>query len=131
MIYNDRGTMTVATSSASGAYPIEGVVVRIRGASEENRFEEYTVLTDRDGLTPEISLIAPAKIYSESPNANEPPYALYDVEISKEGYYSKYIYNVSVFSGVNSFLPVNMIPVDKSSTIPMGNLTTNVTQDLQ
>ena len=107
---DSSGTMTVRAYTAGGALPVEGAVVRITGASEDNRLVAYSVLTDRDGLTEKITLPAPSVNYSLSPDPAELPYALYDVEISAPGYYTKRINGIGVFSGVNSMQLINMIP---------------------
>jgi len=122
----DYGGFT-ARASVGGAYPVEGALIRILGAEEDNRDIAYAVLTDRDGLTPKIALPAPRKSYSLSPN--EPtPYAIYDVEASAEGYYPKRIYGVSVFPDTDSLLEVNMIPSDSRTEDdkPKGNLDAEV-----
>ena len=130
MVYTDSGTFIVYTSSASGAIPIEGARVVIKGAGEENRYEEFSQITNRDGLTAPITLITPARANSITPTPQSDAYATYDVEISKDGYFSKKIFNVSVFPGTRSYLPVNMIPIGNDYDAPEENLNTIVTQDL-
>lgn len=111
MAYTDYGTMIVKAYTAGGALPVPSTVVRISGADEENRFVEFSLLTDADGITPRITLPSPKKSYSLSPNPNEIPYAVYNVEVSADGYYPKRISNVALFSGTDSFQSVNMIPI--------------------
>lgn len=111
MPYNDTATIIVKTYTAGGALPVSKTVVKINGADEENRFVEYTILTDVDGITPKIPLPAPNKSESLSPGAKEFPYALYDIEVTADGYYPKRINNVALFSGVETFQPINMIPI--------------------
>jgi len=132
MEYTENGRLTVRTYAASGGYPVGDAIVRIRGTDEENRFEEYSLITDENGLTETILLPTPSKAYSLQPKQPEIPFARYNVDIEKVGYYSKRIYNVSVFSGIDSYLPVNMIPQDNdsvSNTRPSGNLNAIVTQN--
>ena len=111
MSYNDVGTLIVKTYTAGEALPVANAVVRIIGAEEDNRFSEFSLLTDIDGLTPRISLPAPRKNISLSPNPTSAPYARYKVEVSADGYYPKIINNVALFSAIDTFLPVNMIPL--------------------
>ena len=111
MPYSDTGTLIIKTSTAGNALPVAKTVVRISGGDEENRFVEFTFLTDADGLTPRITLPSPPRSASLSPSPSEFPYAQYNIEISAEGYYPKRINNVALFSGTNSFQPVNMIPI--------------------
>jgi len=128
MQYDDFGTMIIRTYGASNALPVEGVLVRVRGADEFNRMSEFSLFTDEDGLTNEIKLPAPSKSYSLSQGSKEVPFAIYDVEISKDGFYTKKIQNVAVFSGIRSFLPVNMIPVEEGA-YPRGNINAVITEN--
>ena len=123
---DDYGGFT-ARATVAGAYPVEGAIVRMLGAEEENRDIAYSVLTDMDGLTPKIALPAPSVSYSLTPQDNI-PYSLYDIEIYKEGYYPKKISGISVFPGQDSLLEINMIPMDSQTenTEPNGNLDANV-----
>ena len=125
MEFSESGTLYIRTFTAGGALPVEGVLVKITGANEENRLVEYSFLTDRDGLTPRITLPAPARSYSLSSGAKEVPYAIYDVEIFGGGFYRKRFFNVTVFAGTDSFQPVAMIPLSSvrdEAVYPDGNL---------
>lgn len=109
-MYDSSGKLTVRAYTAGGALPVEGAVVRIMGATEENRLVAYSLITDRDGVTEVTLLPAPSISYSLSPDPAEMPYALYDIEITAPGYYSERLNGVSVFSGISSVQPINMIP---------------------
>ena len=111
MTYSDSGTMIFRAFTAGGALPVAQTVIRIRGADENNSLIEYSLITDSDGLTPKISLPSPKVNFSLEPSAIETPYALYDIEASADGYYTKRINNVPLFSNINSFQPINMIPI--------------------
>ncbi len=111
MAYNDYGRIIIRTYTAGGALPVKNSSVKITGGDEENRFLEYTVLTDLDGITTQISLPAPSINYSLSPNPSQTPYALYNVEVSADGYYTKRINNIALFSDTDTFQSVNMIPI--------------------
>ena len=110
MRFEDFGTVSVITTSANSSLPIEGSLVRISGSQEENSFVDFSVVTDIDGITEKIKLPAPSKNYSLSPGASEIPYGLYRIEVRNQGFFTKIIENVPVFSGINTSLPVNMIP---------------------
>ena len=125
MQLTDKGDLVIHATMASGALPVPGTIVRIRGAEEENRFIVYSVITDEDGNTGRISLPAPAKEYSLSPNEAEKAYSIYDIELTAEGYYPKRIYSVAVFPGITATQPINMIPLSQNGTFsdyPRGNL---------
>ena len=101
MQYTDTGTMIVKAYTAGGALPVPSTVVRISGVDEENRFVEFSLLTDEDGITPRITLPSPKKSNSLAPSPSEAAYALYNVEVSRDGYYPKKITNVALFSGTD------------------------------
>ena len=131
MKFNESGTLAIRTYTAGGALPIAGSVVRIHGSNEENRFIEYTLITDSDGITKIIALPSPDKAYSMAPGAKEAPYASYDVEVSSDGYYTKRISDVAIFSGIDSIVPISMIPLPVRGGVsyPIGNLDATVTEN--
>ena len=125
MEFSSEGTLYIRTFTAGDALPVEGVLVRIRGATEETRLVEYSFLTDRNGLTKKVRLPAPSKNYSLAPDAPELPYAVYNVEIFGGGFYQKRFFNVTVFADTESFQPVAMIPIARYASngiYPEGNL---------
>lgn len=129
MPYTDSGKLTVRTYTAGGALPVPSVVIRVRGVDENNRYISYSIITDIDGVSVVDSLPAPDKALSLSPGAKETPYAIYDIEASADGYYTKSISSVAIFSGENAVLPINMIPIsldNRGSLYPIGSLDTTV-----
>ena len=110
MKYDSEGYIQINAFTAAGALPAAGVNVRITGSDEENLDYDYTVVTGRDGSSGVISAPAPSAYYSEAPAPAEQPYARYNVEAFGDGYYPKTLRDVSVFSGIKSFIPLEMIP---------------------
>lgn len=126
MVFDKTGLLRVNTYTAGGALPISSAIIRIIGNSEENSYIQYSVLTDIDGVTEIISLPAPSREYSQNPGSPEQSYALYDIEITAPGYYTKKLYDVAVFEGTETIQSVNMIPLpmmDSDVTYPRDNLT--------
>jgi hypothetical protein len=125
---NEYGNLTVRAYTAGGGLPVEGAVVRIRGAEELNRDIYYELITDESGNTKIVSLPAPSEAYSLTPNNTPLPYSLYELEIEKQGYYDKRINGVTVFSNVNSLQLVNMIPLSEGGEgeYPRGSLNTDI-----
>ena len=123
---NDFGTLSVRAYTAGGALPVANATVRIMGAEEGNRDVSYSLRTDVDGTTERVRLPAPSAILSQSPSPMEPPFAVYDVEISATGFFSKKIFNVPVFAGINSSQQFNMIPESENyvGDLPLGNVYT-------
>lgn len=128
---DDFGSLIVRTVTASNALPVVGAVVRIFGAEEGNRNITRSEITDRDGTTRSISLPAPSKEFSLTPTPTEAPYAIYDIEISADGYYSKRMFSLPVFSGISSLQIVNMIPrgTNPIENYPRGNVNSSIPEN--
>ena len=108
--YSEVGYLTVRVSTAGGAIPLEGAAVNIRGANVEDSAVIYALATNSDGLTPTVSLSTPPRENSETPQNTQPPYAVYNVDVFKEGYSPAFFNNVPIFSGINSVQPVILLP---------------------
>ena len=114
MNYNSTGYIEFRTLLANGALPASDVNIRITGSEEGNIGIDYSIVTDKDGISEVLSLPAPSRSYSLSPNGAEQAFANYDVEVFKDGYYAKTITNVSIFDGIKSVLPIELIPNAKN-----------------
>lgn len=128
----EYGTLYVRATTASGAYPVADVNVSISGASEVGKNTRISVLTGEDGLTQALLLPAPARALSLSPGGTQEAYSRYDIEIYKDGYYKKKLFDVAVFSGITSILPVNMIPATPYNTdinAPLGDENVFITEN--
>ena len=110
----ETGYLTVRVSTARGAIPLEGASVSIRGSTEELSGVIYSLLSDRDGKTPRVSLNTPPAKSSAEPGAVT-PYATYNIDVFKEGYTPVFFHNVPIFSGITSVQPAVMIPSGASS----------------
>ena len=121
---SSKGYLRIQASSASGAIPIEGVNIRVRGSEENNNGIDYSFYTDRNGLTGLISLPAPSISYSLLPSPAEKPYANYTVEIFKEGYYPKKIIDAAIFAERTAILPIELVPnagLSKNTNAPFSS----------
>ena len=121
---DEYGSLVIITSIADGASPVEGVVIRIVGADEDNYGVLYTLTTDTDGRSAIVSLPTKDRADSLKPNGDGIPYSKYDLEVTKEGYYTKRIKGVSIFSGIESIQPISMIPLSDTAIkyFPDGNV---------
>ena len=112
--YTGTGYLVVRVSTASGALPLPGATVLIRG-SEENFSAVIARLTSgEDGLTPKIALLTPPRSLSQTPSQTAKPYASYNVEVYLDGYHSLSAQNVPIFDGITSIQPADLIPVPKN-----------------
>ena len=121
----DTGTgyLTVQVTTAGGAIPLEGARINIRSYPEEessvpsSRGDVIASLTSgRDGNTVRIPLSAPPRKLAQRPG-NGPPYALYQAEISREGYYDQAYIGIPIFDGITSVQPAILIPLPEDGTI--------------
>lgn len=110
MEINTFGYLKIRVFTASEAFPVSNAIVRIYGNEESNGGIEYSVKTNRQGVTEIIKLPAPSASLSQSPNSPMQSYSTYNVEIHATEFYPKTIIDVAVFSGILSILPVEMIP---------------------
>ena len=103
------GYLTVMVSTARGAIPLEGATVNIRNDDEENSEVIFSLLSDRDGKTPKVSLSTPPTENSEAPGM-APAFSTYNIDVFKEGYIPLFFHNVPIFPGVISIQPAVMVP---------------------
>jgi len=117
----------MARAFTATALPVEGALIRIMGGEEANRGVAFTLITDLNGVTETVPLPAPKRSLTMSPGPAESPYAVYDLEVSADGYYSKRIYGLMIFSGILTVQDLNMIPASGNSDefiadYPRGNV---------
>ena len=117
------GYLTVQVTTAGGAIPLEGARINVRGYPEEEasapevRGDVIASLTSgRDGNTARIPLSAPPMYVAQKPG-NGHPYALYQVEISREGYYDQAYIGIPIFDGITSVQPAILIPLPEDGTV--------------
>lgn len=112
------GILQVEVTTANGDFPVENAHITVFDETGENviRFMK----SDINGISPEISLTAPPRSISESPeeSSEKKPFSEYRVRVSADGYYPVLNERVVIFSGVKSIQPVNMIPVAEFSDNP-------------
>ena len=104
------GYLTVRVSTASGAIPLEGASVNIRGGNVDESAIIYALTTNSDGLTSTVSLAAPPRSASLSPQDTSPAYAVYNVDVFANGYAPAFFHNVPIFEGINSVQPAVLLP---------------------
>jgi hypothetical protein len=107
------GYLIVRASTASGAIPVEGVTVIVQGKDEENSNVFLSLITDRDGLTPKITLPTVSRDESLSPSVNIKPYSLYNIEVYKDGYYPQHYAGVAIFEGITAVQNARIIPLSE------------------
>lgn len=108
------GFLQVAVKTADGALPVPGASVSIyeylSGEQGQNGGLLFSLVTDENGNTPKIALKAKSKELSVSPG-NDAPFTVYNISVSKDGFYDADYVNVPIFEGVTSIQPVYLIPL--------------------
>ncbi len=107
---NSNGYLIVKVATANGAIPIENASVIVQGKDEDNQNILLSLLTDRDGLTPRITLPAPPRELSESPSPSSKPYSSYNIDIFKEGYYPQHYNGTPIFQNVTAIQNAQIVP---------------------
>ncbi|MFA6947832.1 MAG: hypothetical protein WCQ72_02515 [Eubacteriales bacterium] len=116
------GTLIVNVKTARGAIPVEGATVTVSGLTPQEdgtsqRTIEYVLVTDSAGLTPKVQLEAYPRMQTPEGDEIPPPYKLYIIETSKDGFYSVENTNVPIYEDITSIQPVEMLPL---ADIPEG-----------
>lgn len=107
------GYIIIRVSTARGAIPLEDASISIRGGTPENSGIVYSLKSDRDGLSPKISLPTPPASLSMTPGG-APPYSLWNVDVFRSGYLPTSYQNVPVYPSVVSVQPAVMIPISEN-----------------
>ncbi len=113
-----NGYLKVRVTRAGGALPVEGAIVTVTEYRSDAGEDEilYSLRTDRGGLTETVSLPAPPFNTSTRPG-NAQPFALYNVNISYEGFYPVELVGVPVFGGVVAVQPVELMPLSEADRV--------------
>ncbi len=103
-LLSPRGTLTVRLTHMEGRLQLAGATVEILG-----RGDRY--FTDRNGSV-RITLPAPPKALSLTPNPPTRPYSVYDIRVSMNGYVPVTVYGIHIFDGIGSIWRYNMVRID-------------------
>lgn len=115
-----NGFLRVRVTQAAGSLPVEGAVVQITEYPAEEMADEgmllYSMRTDRNGLTPTVSLPAPSFSASMTPGAAQ-PYAVYNISVTYDGYYPVEGVGVPVFDRITAVQPIALLPYTEEDRI--------------
>ena len=116
--------LRVLVTTALGALPLENAIVSVSTAPDDTGMRTllYSVTTDSGGMTPSMILTTPPRSNSLSPGSG-PPFAVYTVEISAEGYTPLTALHIAMFSGVPTMLPVALTPLAENQSFAQTDLT--------
>ena len=104
------GTMQISVVSSIGLIPVENATVTISYTGDpESPLEVLT--TNSSGQTPTVTLPAPPLELSLNPEAEEQPYAEYNITVTAEGYEPVLVSGSEVFADELSLQPIRMNPL--------------------
>ena len=107
------GYLIVQVTTANTAIPLEGAFVRISQDSAERAAVLYELRSGADGRTPRVTLSAPPRTASLSPDGGN-AFASYNIEVSLEGYGSTAYQHVPIFDGITSIQGADLIPIPQN-----------------
>lgn len=107
------GYLEVTARTGEEALPVENALIIVTSADRKGERLEYTALTDRSGTARIFDLPASNPANTETPgHANR--YYLYDVIISKPGYFDMVSRGVPLFGGITSRQDFKMVPLPEN-----------------
>ncbi len=115
--FDSVGYLVVNVSTARGVIPLSDASVNIRGGEAENSGILFSLRTDRDGKTEKVALPTPPRSESQAPGYPV-PYAVYNIEVFKDGYLPLSFQNVPIFPSVVSIQPAVMVPAPNDLSSP-------------
>lgn len=104
------GFLEVTARTGDGAKPIEAALVIVSSTDEKGERLEFTALTDSSGTARLFNLPASNPANTESPDMPD-KFILYNVSISKPGYFEMVSTGVPLIGGITSRQDFRMIPL--------------------
>lgn len=101
------GTLKLLVTMGGETHGVEGASYAIKDKGGNVLFNG---VTNENGESGVYTLGAPDKGLTLAPAPNTHPYGTYDVWVGKPGFLSKNIYDVEIFDGIQSVLPVDLEP---------------------
>ena len=99
--------LRVLVTTALGALPLENAIVSVSTAPDDTGMRTLLYSVTTDSLSP----------------GSGPPFAVYTVEISAEGYTPLTALHIAMFSGVPTMLPVALTPLAENQSFAQTDLT--------
>ena len=106
------GILRLRSFAARQAGVVPEVTITIKGDGIDQ-----TVVTDEEGITPDILLPAPSAIYSLDPdNTTVLPYSTVNISASAEGFYPVNMLGVQIFDGQITLAQLQFTPANQRSS---------------
>lgn len=113
--YTATGYLTVRVYTARGGIPVRDALVTVSYADAAEPAPHAVLTTDESGRTPTIALAAPPRSLSLEPSDTSVyprllPYALYNIEIAREGFYTITDVGVRIFADITAIQDADLVP---------------------
>ena len=105
------GTLQISVVSALGMTPIPGATDTVSYTGDPDSPLE-TMTTDESGQTPTITLDAPPRELSLSPDITAQPYSEYNIQVTAEGFEPVLVSGSEILAGEFSLQPIRMNPLN-------------------
>ena len=105
------GTLQISVVSALRMTPIPGATVTVSYTGDPDSPLE-TMTTDESGQTPTITLDAPPRELSLSPDITAQPYSEYNIQVTAEGFEPVLVSGSEILAGEFSLQPIRMNPLN-------------------
>ena len=102
------GTLQISVVSALGMTPIPGATVTVSYTGDPDSPLE-TMTTDESGQTPTITLDAPPRELSLSPDITAQPYSEYNIQVTAEGFEPVLVSGSEILAGEFSLQPIRRV----------------------
>ncbi|MCR4639069.1 carboxypeptidase regulatory-like domain-containing protein [Ruminococcus sp.] len=111
LLGSEKGCILVNVRTGDDSSAVSGAVVAVTAVVDGKRLILASGVTDDSGVSPKFELPVPDLVHSQTPDPDERPYNLFDISVSKEGFFRARSVDVPVFSGITSVQNFNLIPV--------------------
>ena len=106
-INNGKGILKIEASTASVAYPLEGVEITISKMLDGNKVIFYKGVTNNSGIIDGI-ILPTREINKEVENVSDIVFTTYDLEASYPKYNYNKMYDVSIFDDIKVIQPITI-----------------------
>lgn len=106
-----EGTLKVKVTTAQSAMPMSNVRIVISKDIGNKETVFYSLFTDQSGIIDNMSLPAPIREYSDSPDSKFLPYTIYDISLYINETELPLKETVEIFDGVKSIKNVEVVPI--------------------
>ena len=103
------GTLVFQVTGEGGAFPVAGATISLQKPLDDRISFSVELVTDESGKTVPVSLPAPSRNISQSPNGGV-AFSTYEATVSAPNLAPARIVGLPIFDGVTTLQPVQLSP---------------------